>query len=136
MSSRTSGHKHCRVDKEYCRVEKCILLGRLSKFSHGVQSRVPSNQLSSRTSRTSGHKHCRVVRVDTSIVELYEWTQALSSRQRILSSGKCISLGRVRTLKDVVVSRSPSNQLSSRTSRTSCLQRAIIGVRFGDRPPA
>ena len=88
----------------------------------------------------------QVVRVDTSIVELYEWTQALSSctsgrkRCRVDKEycrvGKCISLGRVRTLKDVVVSRSPSNQLSSRTSRTSCLQRAIIGVRFGDRPPA
>ena len=38
-------------------VEKCISLGRLSKFMHGVLSRGPSNQLSS---RTSGHKRCRV----------------------------------------------------------------------------
>ena len=27
-TSRSSRHKHCRVDNEFCRVEKCISLGR------------------------------------------------------------------------------------------------------------
>ena len=51
-------------NRQYCRVEKCISLGRLTKFMHGVLSRGPSNQLSSRMSghkrRTSGHKRCQV----------------------------------------------------------------------------
>ena len=46
------------------RVEKCILLERLSKFMHGVQSRDKRSLLSSRTSRTVGHMDCRVVRVE------------------------------------------------------------------------
>ena len=79
-----SGRKRCRVDKEYCRVEKCISLGRLEHyFNDVVVSRGPSNQLSSRTSRTSGYKRSRVlriVRVDTSVVEstknIVEWTNA------------------------------------------------------------
>ena len=79
----------CRVLYEGRRMEKCILLAR-----HGVQSRYRRNLLSSRTSRTS-------------IVESYEWTQALSSRTGCTSGHKrcrvdkeycrvekCISLGR------------------------------------------
>ena len=91
---------------------------------HGVLSRDPSNQLLSRTSRMSGHKRYRVVRVDTSVVEstknIVEWKNASHEGD----------LERLRTLHE---SRGPSNQLSSRTSG---LQRTIIGVRFGDRPPA
>ena len=62
-------------------MEKCISLGRLSKFIHGVLSSSPRNLLLSRTSRTSGHKYCRVE--------------------------KCISLGRLRRFKHVVASEGP-----------------------------
>ena len=56
-TSRTSGHKHCRVDKENCRVEKCISLVRLRKYQSAfVRMKGPSNRLSSR-------------RVDANIVE-------------------------------------------------------------------
>ena len=69
-----SGHKRCRVVKEYCRVQKMHLIRETG--AQAISCRV-----------------IQVVRVDTSIVELYEsfqWTQALSSRQRILSSGKML----------------------------------------------
>ena len=79
--------KHCRVDKEYCRVEKCISLGRLRRFKHDVVSEGPKQQVVESyewtqvlSSRTSGYKCCRVVRVDTSIVEsrknIVEWKNA------------------------------------------------------------
>ena len=54
-----SGHKRCGVDKECSRVEKCISLG-----SQGPKQSVVESY------------------------ESYERTQAFSSRQRILSSGK------------------------------------------------
>ena len=57
------------------------VLGRLSKFMHGVLSRGPRNVLSS---RTSGHKDCRV-------------------DKEYFREEKCIALGRVRALKQIVV---------------------------------
>ena len=56
-----SEHKHCRVDKITCRVEKFISLVRLRECqSVFVRQKGPSNWLSN---RTSGHKHCRVDKV-------------------------------------------------------------------------
>ena len=57
LSSRTSGHKHCRVDKVNFRVEKYILLKKI--------------KISLRVCKAEGPKQ--------SVVESYEWTQALSS---------------------------------------------------------
>ena len=64
--------------------------------------RGPSNQLSSRTSRTSA------------------WTQVLSSRQRMLSSGKCISLGRQGPRQSVVESYESFEWTQALSSRTGC----------------
>ena len=94
--------RYCRVLYEGRRVEKCISLCMASKLrTAGIFCRV-----------------VQVVRVDTSIVESYEsngWTQlkALSRRKRILSSGKCISLGRLRRFKHVVVSEAINQQVIS-----------------------
>ena len=100
FSSRTSGQKHCRVDKITCRVEKYISLERLRKYqSVFVRQKGPSNWLSSRTSRTSGHKHCRVDKENCRVE-------------------KCISLVRLRKYQSAFVRmKGPSNRLSSRTSR-------------------
>ena len=56
-TSRTSGHKHCRVDKENCRVEKYISLVRLRKYQYVF------------VGRRALAIGCQVVRVDANIVE-------------------------------------------------------------------
>ena len=81
-------------DNEFCRVEKCILLGRQGPKQSVVESYESFEwiqALSSRTGCTSGHKHCRV-------------------DNEFFRVEKCISLGRQGPKQSVVETNTDSTK--------------------------